>query len=301
MNSKSQTTPVLSARLSTGRSVPALIIPGGRAGAARPWRGVAGDPVLLPGSAPAPGDLCQVISLLCVLASSSAERSRPAGSPRGMLGRSPLPAGLRADKRTEKRTQKRMEKRMSPNPCPAVRWESHPTTSLLLRLSFSWMERNRRTAPKYRQGKEISIPPKRRRGSSKALQDVSFFPPPPKHSAAQANLTVFKPPLMCRRNIPQHQHPHVPDPARCSAHPQPEGGCPFRLLQPQTTPFSPQRDFKQQLAQPPEIKVDVTIPVLGEVTVTKTSIVPLLQLGYRQIWNTQERGANALIIVMLQE
>lgn len=184
--------------------------------------------MLLPGSAPAPGDLCQVISLLCVLASSSAKRSRPAGSPRGMLGRSPLPAGLRADKRTEKRTQKRMEKRMSPNPCPAVRWESHPSTSLLLRLSFSGMERNRRTAPKYRQGKEISIPPKHRRGSSKALQDVSFFPPPPKHSAAQANLTVFNPPLMCREEYSPTPAPPCARPHSVQRSPPARGRMPIQ-------------------------------------------------------------------------
>lgn len=51
-------------------------------------RGVAGAPVLFLGSAPAPGDLCQVISLLCAGASSLAAR----GSPGGMI---PLAAAAR--------------------------------------------------------------------------------------------------------------------------------------------------------------------------------------------------------------
>lgn len=49
--------------------------------------------MLFLGSAPAPGDLCQVISLLCALASSRAAPSRPAGSPGGMLPRSPAARG----------------------------------------------------------------------------------------------------------------------------------------------------------------------------------------------------------------
>lgn len=88
MNSKSKPPPVPTSRFTPGRLVPPLSTPGGRAGA-WPWQGVAEDPVLFLGLAPAPSDLCQVISLLCAFASSSAEQSQPAGSPGGMLSHSP--------------------------------------------------------------------------------------------------------------------------------------------------------------------------------------------------------------------
>lgn len=92
MNSKSKPPPVLSSRFTPGRLVPPLGTPGGRAGA-WPWQGVAEDLVLFLGLAPAPSDLCQVISLLCALASSSAEQSQPVGSPGGMLSHSPAARG----------------------------------------------------------------------------------------------------------------------------------------------------------------------------------------------------------------
>lgn len=52
-------------------------------------RGVTRAPVLFLGSAPAPGDLCQVISLLCAGASSCAAR----GSPGGMIPLAPAARG----------------------------------------------------------------------------------------------------------------------------------------------------------------------------------------------------------------
>lgn len=68
-------------------------------------------PVLFLGSAPAPGDLCQVISLLCAGVSSCAAR----GCPGGMI---PLhPARSRCP------WSPRLEERVCPSPCPILRGE----------------------------------------------------------------------------------------------------------------------------------------------------------------------------------
>lgn len=95
-------------------------------------RGVAGAPVLFLGSAPAPGDLCQVISLLCARASSRAAR----GSPGGMLPLVPVPS-----RSLLLPAELRVESRMSPSPCPdfgrgggkatSFCWEGYPSTSRL--------------------------------------------------------------------------------------------------------------------------------------------------------------------------